>query len=112
MASHRLTPSKSVTNPPRIKLIIAGFISAYGVLSSVDTDMQPPWTGTGYNLAPRTCDFKGQFLFAPGMDKDGNIVIVTNNNSLSMDSVGSNFYNTETPPIISDGGGNAANNTA
>lgn len=92
-ASHD-SAGAEVKSPRPVRLIIAGQVNMIGVLEEINTKLEGPWVidEPNYGMRGMSCVFTGKMFFLPGMQKDGKIVVSTNNVDLGRATVRKSLY--------------------
>ena len=100
--------SQSVKAPPAVRLVLGDYINMLGIIRNVRTVAKPPWgdvtsdqvqydvggtSGAINAMAPTSCLFSGEFLFAPGYKPElSAIAIDINTKRLNRQQIRSGFF--------------------
>jgi hypothetical protein len=111
MCAHRNHPDgENIRTPPRVRLVLSGYINCIGVMKNVRVAARGPWEisssgaaasdkdaesgsyGIKSGLLPTSATFTGTFVLIPGMNDEGIVKVTSNTTGLAMDEVESNLY--------------------
>ena len=108
MCAHRDHPDgENIRTPPRVRLVLSGYINCTGVMKNVRVAARGPWeinasgpaasdkgaqSGIKSGLMPTSATFTGTFVLIPGMDDKGIVEVTSNTKGLSMYEVETNLY--------------------